>query len=98
MNNILFIDGLPAEMSNTRLIALFSPFGSVVVSTVARRAATEYLPFGFVSMQSEAEAKNAQANLNGCVIDGIPIRVDSRISPPFGWSKKQVVLQEIFPA
>jgi heterogeneous nuclear ribonucleoprotein G len=97
MNNILFIDGLPAEMSNTRLIALFSPFGSVVVSTVARRAATEYLPFGFVSMQSEAEAKNAQANLNGCVIDGNPIRVDSRISPPFGWSKKQSSFRKYSP-
>jgi RNA-binding proteins (RRM domain) len=92
MSNILFIDGLPVEMSNIRLVALFSPFGSVVVSTVARRAATEYLPFGFVSMQSEAEAKNAQANLDGCVIEGTPIRVDSHISPPFGWTKKQVVL------
>lgn len=98
MGTILFIDGLPAEMSNTRLIALFSPFGSVVVSTMARRSATEYLPFGFVSMQSEAEAKHAQVHLDGCVIDGNPIRVDSRISPPFGWTKKQAVLQEVFPA
>jgi RNA recognition motif-containing protein len=98
MSNILFIDGLPAAMSNTKLIALFSPFGSIVVSTVARRAATEYLPFGFVSMQSESEARNAQANLDGRVIDGNPIRVDSRISPPFGWTKKQAVPQEAFPA
>ena len=95
---MLFIDGLPAEMSNTRLIALFSPFGSVVVSTVARRAATEYLPFGFVSMQSEAEAKTAQASLNGCVIAGHSIRVDSRISPPFGSTREQAPLHAISPA
>jgi RNA recognition motif-containing protein len=92
MSNILFVDSLPTEMSNARLIALFAPFGSVLVSTVARRAATDYLPFGFVSMQSEAEAKNAQAHLDGCVIDGNPIRVDDRISPPFGWTKKQAAL------
>ena len=98
MSNILFVDSLPIEMSNARLIALFTPFGSVLVSTVARRAATEYLPFGFVSMQSEAEAKNAQVNLDGYVIDGNPIRVDSRISPPFGWTKKQAALQPISPA
>ena len=49
-------------------------------------------------MQSEAEAKNAQVNLDGYVIDGNPIRVDSRISPPFGWTKKQAALQPISPA
>lgn len=98
MSNILFVDSLPTDMSNAGLIALFAPFGSVLVSTVARRAATEYLSFGFVSMQSEVEAKKAQANLDGCVIDGSPIRVDSRISPPFGWTKKRATDQPVSPA
>jgi RNA recognition motif-containing protein len=97
MSNILFIDSLPREMSNAKLIALCAPFGSVLVAAVARRAATDYLPFGFVSMQSEAEAMNAQTHLNGCVIDGNPIRVDSRISPPFGWTREQAALQAISP-
>lgn len=98
MSNILFIDSLPVEMTSTRLTALFAPFGSVVVSTVARRQATDYLPFGFVTMQSDAEAKDAQAHLNGVLIDGSSVRVDSGISPPFGWTRKDCALLKASPS
>ena len=98
MSNILFIDSLPREMSNAGLIALCAPFGSVLVAAVARRAETDYLPFGFVSMQSEAQAKTAQTSLNGCVIDGHSIRVDSHISPPFGSTREQAAFHAISPA
>ncbi len=91
---MLFIDGLPVEMTNARLTALFAPFGSVLASTVARRSATEYLPFGFVTMHSEAQAIEAQATLNGKVFEDNPLRVDSRLSPPFGWTKKETVLHQ----
>ena len=98
MSNILFIDSLPREISDAELIALCAPFGSVLVAAVARPAATDYLPFGFVSMQSEVEAKNAQAALNGCMIDGNAIRVDTRISPPFGWTRDQAAGEAVSSA
>ena len=92
MSNMLFIDSLPVEMTNAGLKALFAPFGSVLASTVARRSATEYLPFGFVTMHSEAQAMVAQAKLNGKILEGNTVRVDNRLSPPFGWTKKEAVL------
>ena len=85
---MLFVDGLPTELTNRELIALFAQYGSVVVSTVARRSATEYLSFGFVTMQTEAEAAQAQSALHGRIVGGYTLRVDTRISPPFGWVRR----------
>jgi hypothetical protein len=58
----------------------------VLTSAVARRPDTAYLPFGFVAMQHAADAAAARRTLHGTVINRFPLRVDSCLSPAFGWS------------
>jgi RNA recognition motif-containing protein len=85
-SNLLFIDCLPVDCTDVQLRALLAPFGIVVASAVARRPNTAYFPFGFVAMQHAADAAAARRKLHGTVIDRLPIRVDSCLSPAFGWS------------
>jgi hypothetical protein len=84
--NLLFIDCLPAGCTDVELRALLAPFGLVLTSAVARRPDTAYLPFGFVAMQHAADAAAARRTLHGTVLDRLPLRVDSCLSPAFGWS------------
>jgi hypothetical protein len=86
VSNLLFIDCLPAGCTDVQLRALLAPFGIVLTSAVARRPDTAYLPFGFVAMQHAADAAAARRMLHGTVIDRLPLRVDSCLSPAFGWS------------
>ena len=85
-SNLLFIDCLPVECTDGQLKALLAPFGVVLASAVARRPDTAYLPFGFVAMQRAADAAAARRTLHGTVIARLPLRVDSSLSPAFGWS------------
>lgn len=86
MGNMLFIDCLPVGFTDVQLKALLAPFGIVLTSAVARRPDTAYLPFGFVAMQHAADATAARMKLHGTVIDRLSLRVDSCLSPAFGWS------------
>ncbi len=88
-SNLLFIDCLPVGCTDIQLKALLAPFGIVLTSAVARRPDTAYLPFGFVAMQHAADAAVARRTLHGTVIDRLPLRVDSCLSPAFGWSIDQ---------
>lgn len=90
VSNLLFIDCLPVCCTDVQLRALLAPFGIVLTSTVARRPDTPYLPFGFVAMQHAADAAAARRTLHGTVIDRLPLRVDSCLSPAFGWSIDQM--------
>ena len=89
VSNLLFIDCLPVGCTDVQLRALLAPFGIVLTSAVARRPDTAYLPFGFVAMQHAADAATARRTLHGTVIDQLPLRVDSCLSPAFGWSIDQ---------
>ena len=89
VTNLLFIDCLPVGYTDVQLRALLAPFGIILASAVARRPDTAYLPFGFVAMQHAADAAAARRTLHGTVIDRLPLRVDSCLSPAFGWSMDQ---------
>jgi hypothetical protein len=84
--NLLFIDCLPVGCTDVQLRALLAPFGIVLACAVARRPDTAYLPFGFVAMQHAADAAAARRTLHGTMIDRLPLRVDSCLTPAFGWS------------
>ena len=90
-SSLLFIDCLPAGCTNGQLKALLAPFGVVLASAVARRPDTAYLPFGFVAMQRASDALTARRKLHGTVIERLPLRVDSSLSPAFGWSTDPTV-------
>jgi hypothetical protein len=85
-SNLLFIDCLPVGCTEVQLRALLAPFGIVLASAVARRPGTAYLPFGFVAMQHTLDAAAARQTLHGTIIDRHPLRVNSCLSPAFGWS------------
>lgn len=86
VSNLLFIDCLPIGCTDVQLRALLAPFGIVLASAVARRPDTAYLPFGFVAMQHAVDAVAARRMLHGTMLDRLPLRVDSCLSPAFGWS------------
>jgi RNA recognition motif-containing protein len=73
----LFVGNLPHHVSSTDLSQLFSEFGTVQsVEVIQGRDARRNKGFGFVEMDSEAEAQAAIQGLHDREIDGRRLTVD----------------------
>jgi RNA recognition motif-containing protein len=73
----LFVGNLPQRVNSADLNELFSEFGSVQsVEVVPGRHSSRNKGFGFVEMQSEAEAQAAMEGLVDREIDGRRLTVD----------------------
>ena len=73
----LFVGNLPHQVSSADLNQLFSEFGTVQsVEIVRGRDARRNKGFGFVEMDSEAEARAAIQGLHDREIDGRRLTVD----------------------
>jgi RNA recognition motif-containing protein len=72
----LFIAGLPSDMDNRDLKEMFELYGSVVSARVVTdRDTGKSKGFGFVELNSKAEAQEAMQLLNGKTIAGKPLAV-----------------------
>ncbi len=76
MTKILYVGGLPYNVTDEMLETLFSAYGTVESVTVMINKITD-LPqgFGFVEMSCESEAQEAIQNLNGTQVEGRTIKV-----------------------
>jgi RNA recognition motif-containing protein len=73
----LFVGNLPDQVSSADLNQLFSEFGTVQsVQIMQGRGAGRKMGFGFVEMDSEAEAQAAVQGLHEREIDGRRLTVD----------------------
>jgi RNA recognition motif-containing protein len=73
----IFVGNLPRQVSDAELKQLFSEFGTVQsVQLVPGRDASRNKGFGFVEMESEAEAQAAMHGLIDHTIDGRRLTVD----------------------
>jgi RNA recognition motif-containing protein len=73
----LFVGNLPHQVSSTDLDQLFSEFGTVQSAEVVQgRDARRNKGFGFVEMDSEADAQAAIQALHDREIDGRRLTVD----------------------
>jgi cold-inducible RNA-binding protein len=67
----LYVGSLPYSVDDTKLKAMFDPFGAVTsAKVIVDRDSNQSKGFGFVEMESEAEAKEAIKGLNGKDQDG----------------------------
>lgn len=85
MTTFLFIDGLPDDITHEQVRALFAPYGTALAVVIARRPHSGFLPFGFVVMAEMREADAARSALNGSICGERTLRLDSTLTPPFGW-------------
>ena len=77
MGKRLFVGNLPDQVSSADLNQLFSEFGTVQsVQIMQGRGAGRKMGFGFVEMDSEAEAQSAIEGLHDREIDGRRLTVD----------------------
>jgi len=85
----LFVAGLPYDVDNEELKAIFEEYGAVTSAKVILDKEThKSRGFGFVEMSDGAEAKKAIDGLNGAQLDGKTLSVkeaeDRRGSGPSG--------------
>lgn len=77
MTKKLFVGGLPYSVTNTQLQDLFAQAGNVVSATVITDKFTgQSKGFGFVEMETEEEAQNAQSKIDGTDYEGRTIHVN----------------------
>lgn len=71
MASKLYVGFLPFTTTDSDLEELFSPYGALVSVTVLmeREDPTRSRGFGFVEFENESDAQEAQAALNGRVLD-----------------------------
>jgi RNA recognition motif-containing protein len=83
----IYVGNLPFSTTSDSLNTLFSRFGTVSSASVATdRETGRSRGFGFVEMESEAEAKKAIEELDGTDIDGRRVTVNEarpRTERPF---------------
>ena len=73
----VFIAGLPQEVDESELIAVFNDFGPVKALRIVKdRDTNESRGFGFVEMFNEDEAKEAIKCMNGATYYGKRITVN----------------------
>ena len=71
----LYVGNLNFQMNDEGLHKVFEPFGNVVsAKVILDRETGRSKGFGFVEME-EVVAKQAEASLNGSLIDGRPLRI-----------------------
>lgn len=76
MTNKLFVGSLPFATTSDQLRDMFAKAGKVVeANVVADKMTGRSRGFGFVTMETEEEAKKAVAELNGAEIEGRKIFV-----------------------
>ena len=76
-NARLYCSNLKWELMDEDLKKLFEPFGKVTEARVVRERRTNYSRgYGFVTFDTEAEAKKALDGLNTKDIQGRPMRVE----------------------
>ncbi|KAL5710525.1 Small RNA-binding protein 11 [Ranunculus cassubicifolius] len=74
----LFVGGLSFYTTEQALSETFSKFGQVVeAKIISDRTSDRSKGFGFVTFASEDEADNARAEMNGKVLNGRVIYVDT---------------------
>lgn len=72
----LFVAGLPYDVDNDELKAIFEEYGAVTSAKVILDKETrKSRGFGFVEMSDSAEAKKAIDGLNGAQLDGKTLSV-----------------------
>ncbi|XP_060667456.1 small RNA-binding protein 11, chloroplastic isoform X2 [Ziziphus jujuba] len=77
LSSQLFVSRLSFYTTNEQLKKLFSPFGAVTEARLVRDPKTQRPKgFGFVTFDSEVEARNALKALNGRIVDGRLIFVE----------------------
>ena len=77
MSTNLFVGNLPFSASSTELEELFSPFGTVSrAQVITDRDTGRSRGFGFVEMDSEAEAQKAIDSLDGTDFEGRQLKVN----------------------
>jgi cold-inducible RNA-binding protein len=76
MNNKLFVGNLAYSVTDATLQEMFVPYGQVISCNIATdRDTGRSRGFGFVEMQSPADAENAITGLNGRQVGGRQIAV-----------------------
>lgn len=77
MNNRLYVGNLSYDVTKDALQACFMECGTVTdTHVVMDRETGRARGFGFVTMNTEAEASNAIARLNGAMFEGRALRVN----------------------
>ena len=73
----LFVGGLSWNTTDDSLLAAFEPFGEVTeAKVILDRNSGRSRGFGFVTFESEENARSAMDALNDTEIDGRAVRVD----------------------
>ncbi|MBI5241422.1 MAG: RNA-binding protein [Elusimicrobia bacterium] len=77
MGKKLYVGGLPPEVTDVQLHALFAACGSVASAEVMKEKRTgQSRGFGFVEMSTHEEAQAAVAKLHGAALGGMKLVVN----------------------
>lgn len=77
MGNRLYVGNLSFSATTDSLRATFAEFGEVTdVHVVTDRETGQSRGFGFVTLDSDAAAAKAIAQMNGAMVDGRPLKVN----------------------
>jgi RNA recognition motif-containing protein len=77
MGNRLYVGNLSFNATTDSLRASFTEFGEVTdVHVVTDRETGQSRGFGFVTLDSDAAASKAIAQMNGAMVDGRPLKVN----------------------
>jgi RNA recognition motif-containing protein len=71
----LFVEPLPASMSESHLKQVFEPLGRVVWATIPADHRGVFLGYGYVEMESQIESDIAVKELDGYEIDSCRLQV-----------------------
>ncbi|XP_050254322.1 splicing factor-like protein 1 [Quercus robur] len=82
-NTNLYVNHLPENVDDNRLLEFFSPFGKITKARVIRNQTTGISKgYGFVKFENQIDAAAAMAHLNGCRMDGHMLAVRIAGVPP----------------
>jgi len=77
MSKKIFVGGIAFKTTDDQLRDLFAQYGTVVSATILKdRETGRSRGFGFVEMESDADAQSAISALNGTDFDGRRINVN----------------------
>jgi len=97
----LFVSGFPLDLDESKLTKLFEIYGvSVISAKIIKHASTGFSRgFGFVSIETEKEARHAISKLNGQFLEGSRLvikeaRPEKKVykrgyTPPKRWKEKE---------
>lgn len=83
MSNKLFVGGLSWNTNDPELRAAFEPHGEVVeAKVITDRDTGRSRGFGFVTLGSADDARNAMSAMDGAMLDGRSLRVNEANDRP----------------